>query len=43
MSAKGTGKIKSRTITINNPDKIKIACIISEWHSEITESFYVEP
>ena len=40
MSAKGTGKIKSRTITINNPDKIKIASIISEWHSEITESFY---
>lgn len=40
MSSKGTGKIKSRTITINNPDKIKIACIISEWHSEITESFY---
>ena len=40
MSAKKTGKILSRSITINNPSKIKIACVISEWHNEITESFY---
>ena len=40
MSAKKTGKILSRSITIDNPSKIKIACVISEWHNEITESFY---
>ena len=40
MSAKKTGKILSRSISIDNPNKIKIACVISEWHNEITESFY---
>ena len=40
MSAKRTEKIRSRSITINNPNEIKIACIVSEWHSEITENFY---
>ncbi|MDB2366269.1 6,7-dimethyl-8-ribityllumazine synthase [Flavobacteriaceae bacterium] len=40
MSAKKTGKLLSRSISIDNPNKIKIACVISEWHYEITESFY---
>ena len=40
MSAKKTGKLLSRSISIDNPNKIKIACVISEWHNEITESFY---
>ena len=40
MSAKKTGKLSSRSISIDNPNKIKIACVISEWHYEITESFY---
>ena len=40
MSAKKTGKHLSRSISIDNPNKIKIACVISEWHNEITESFY---
>ena len=40
MSEKKTGKILSRSISIDNPNKIKIACVISEWHYEITESFY---
>lgn len=40
MTAKKTGNIISRSIKINNPEKIKIACVISQWHTEITESFY---
>ena len=40
MTAKKTGNSISRSIKINNPKKIKIACVISEWHIEITESFY---
>ena len=40
MTAKKTGKFKSRSIIINNPEEIKIACVISEWHNQITESFY---
>ncbi|MDB4595867.1 6,7-dimethyl-8-ribityllumazine synthase [Flavobacteriaceae bacterium] len=40
MSAKKAGKLLSRSISIDNPNKIKIACVISEWHNEITESFY---
>ena len=40
MSAKKTGKLLSRSISIDNPNKIKIACVISEWHYEITDSFY---
>ena len=40
MSAKKTGKILSSSISIDNPKKIKIACVISEWHNEITENFY---
>ena len=40
MSAKKTGKLLSRSISIDNSNKIKIACVISEWHNEITESFY---
>ena len=40
MSTKKTGKISSRSINIQNPSKIRIACVISEWHNEITESFY---
>jgi len=41
MSTKKTGKISSRSISIENPSKIRIACVISEWHNEITESFYI--
>ena len=40
MSTKKTGKISSRSISIDHPSKIRIACVISEWHNEITESFY---
>ena len=40
MSAKKTGKLLSRSISNDNPNKIKIPCVISEWHNEITESFY---
>jgi 6,7-dimethyl-8-ribityllumazine synthase len=40
MTAKKTGNSISRSVKINNPKKIKIACVISEWHIEITESFY---
>ncbi len=40
MTTKKTGKFESRSIIINKPTEIKIACVVSEWHSEITESFY---
>ena len=40
MSAKRTGKTKTKSININNSKELKIACVISEWHNEITESFF---
>ena len=40
MSAKWTSKIKTKSININNSKELKIACVISEWHNEITESFF---
>ena len=24
-----------------NPDKLKIACVVSEWHNEITEKLFI--
>jgi 6,7-dimethyl-8-ribityllumazine synthase len=24
-----------------NPDKLKIACVVSEWHNEITEKLFM--
>ena len=27
-------------LSIENPNKLKIACVISEWHSEITEKLF---
>jgi len=39
MSTKMTGQNLNRSFEINNPEDIKIACVVSEWHSEITTNF----
>jgi len=39
MSAKKSFNI-NRDFSIDKPEGIKIACVISEWHNEITENFY---
>ena len=41
MSTKKAGKNLTRSFKIINPEKIKIACVISEWHSEITENLFI--
>ena len=41
MSSKVTGNNLTRPFKILNPEKIKIACIISEWHNEITENLFI--
>ena len=41
MSTKKAGKNLTRSFKISNPEKIKIACVISEWHSEITENLFI--
>ena len=33
-----TGQNLTRSFEINNPEEIKIACVVSEWHHEITEN-----
>ena len=38
MSSKMTGQNLTRSFEINNPEEIKIACVVSEWHHEITEN-----
>ena len=38
MSSKMTGQNLTRSFEINNPEDIKIACVVSEWHHEITEN-----
>ena len=38
MSTKKAGKNLTRSFKISNPEKIKVACVISEWHREITEN-----
>ena len=38
MSTKMTGQNLTRSFEINNPKDIKIACVVSEWHYEITEN-----
>ena len=38
MSTKKTGQNLTRSFEINNPKDIKIACVVSEWHYEITEN-----
>tara|TARA_B100000575_G_scaffold53641_1_gene40201 strand:+ start:2608 stop:3096 length:489 start_codon:yes stop_codon:yes gene_type:complete len=40
MSTKLTRNNLTRSFKINNPEKIKIACVISEWHNEITDSLF---
>tara|TARA_B100001287_G_scaffold274294_1_gene279327 strand:- start:211 stop:684 length:474 start_codon:yes stop_codon:yes gene_type:complete len=40
MCAKQISK-NNKDYSILNPDKIKIACVISEWHNEITEKFFI--
>ena len=41
MSTKEAGNNLTRSFKISNPQKIKIACVISEWHSEITENLFI--
>ena len=41
MSTKEAGNNLTRSFKISNPHKIKIACVISEWHSEITENLFI--
>ena len=41
MSTKVTGNNLTKSFKINNPDKIKIACVVSEWHSEITDNLFI--
>ena len=41
MSKKKAGKNLTRSFKISNPEKIKIACVISEWHSKITENLFI--
>ena len=41
MSTKVTGNNLTKSFKINNPDKIKIACVVSEWHYEITENLFI--
>ena len=41
MSSKVTGNNLTRPFKISNPEKIKIACIVSEWHNEITENLFI--
>tara|TARA_B100001248_G_scaffold23797_1_gene15644 strand:+ start:786 stop:1271 length:486 start_codon:yes stop_codon:yes gene_type:complete len=41
MSTKEAGNNLTRSLKISNPQKIKIACVISEWHSEITENLFI--
>ena len=41
MSTKKAGKKLTRSFKISNHEKIKIACVISEWHSEITENLFI--
>tara|TARA_B100001063_G_scaffold175676_1_gene164641 strand:- start:1473 stop:1955 length:483 start_codon:yes stop_codon:yes gene_type:complete len=38
MSSKMTGQNLTRSFKINNPEDIKIACVVSEWHHEITDN-----
>ena len=38
MSTKITGQNLTRSFKINNPEDIKIACVVSEWHYEITKN-----
>ena len=38
MSTKMTGQNLTRSFEINNPKDIKIACVVSEWHYDITEN-----
>ena len=33
-----TGQNLTRSFEINNPEDIKIACVVSEWHHEITHN-----
>ena len=40
MSSKMTGQNLTRSFKINNPEEIKIACVVSEWHYEITDNLF---
>ena len=41
MSSKVTGNNLTRSFKLSNPEKIKIACVVSEWHNEITENLFI--
>ena len=41
MSTKKAGNNLTRSFKITNPEKIKIACVVSEWHSEITDNLLI--
>ena len=42
MSAKQS-EYFNKDFKVLNPDKLKIACVVSEWHNEITEKLFREP
>ena len=39
MSAKQS-EYFNKDFEVLNPDKLKIACVVSEWHNEITEKLF---
>jgi len=39
MSAKQS-EYFNKDFQVLNPDKLKIACVVSEWHNEITEKLF---
>ena len=41
MSAKLTSNNLIRSLKIKNPEKIKIGCVVSEWHNEITGNLFI--
>ena len=41
MSTKKAGNNLTIPFKITNPEKIKIACVVSEWHSEITDNLFI--
>ena len=41
MSTKKAGNNLTRSFKITNPEKIKIACVVSEWHSQITDNLLI--